>query len=148
MKHFKILYNGFIISMLVSVLCFQNEWLEMRVNVGQIGFAAMILFYLFVFAFERRRGNVQLKEMFGIRKSLLNLAVCISGVYALLGAQRIAALPAAIIREALYLRKVPFTQINTGILIILAGGLLIIMLSERKKTAEALSGLPKERTVE
>ena len=147
MKHFKILYNGFIISILVSVLCFQNEWLEMRVNVGHIGFASMILFYLSVLLYEKRTGNMQIEKNFGIRNSLINIAVCSAGLYILLGGQRIAALPAAIIREAIYLRKVPFAQINAGILIILTGGLLMIMLSDRKKTAEPLSGTSAERTI-
>lgn len=147
MKHFKILYNGFIISILVSVLSFQNEWLEMRVNVGHIGFAAMILFYLSVLVFERRTGSTQIKKRFGIRNSLLNLTVCMSGVYVLLGAQRMAALPAAILREAIYLRKVPFTQINAGVLGILAGGLFIMMISDRAEKTESLTGASEERTV-
>lgn len=147
MKHFKILYNGFIISILVSVLCFQNEWLEMRVNVGHIGFASIILFYLLVLLYEKRTGNLHIQKAFGIRNSLINIAACSTGIYILLGPQRIAALPAAIIREAIYLRKVPFTQINSGILIILTGGLLIMMLSDRKKKAETLSEPSAERTV-
>lgn len=147
MKHFKILYNGFIIFILVSVLCFQNEWLEMRVNVGHIGLTAMILFYLCVLLYEKRTGNMQIEKNFGTRNSLINLAVCITVIYMLLGAQRIAALPAAIIREAMYLRKIPFGQINTGILTILTVGLLIIMLSERTKKAQSLSGSSDERTV-
>ena len=147
MKHFKILYNGFIISILVSVLCFQSEWLEMRVNVGHIGFAAMILFYFSILIYEKRTGSTQIEKIFGIKNSILNIFACMTGIYVLLGSQRMAALPAAIIREAIYLRKVPFMQINTGILIILTVGILIMKFSEKARKTESLSESSAERTV-
>jgi len=43
MRIFSLLYNGFIWGLLVAIIAFQNEWLEMRISIGLIIPAIMLL---------------------------------------------------------------------------------------------------------
>ena len=43
MKLFKIVYNSFLWAMTMAILCFKNEWLQMRVNTGYIFGGLLIL---------------------------------------------------------------------------------------------------------
>lgn len=40
---FAFIYNGFVLGLFLSVLAFQSQWLEMRINVGLIVFIAIII---------------------------------------------------------------------------------------------------------
>lgn len=134
MKYFKIMYNTFLWALVLAITCFKSEWLEMRVNVGYILFAAFIILTVIASVYLRRK-NLQLDFKF----TIINLAICFIYGNFIYGFKRLQVVPASIIREGINITRVPFSTINMVLLIILIIGLLLILFSNRKENKNSFS---------
>ena len=132
MKLFKIVYNSFLWAMTMAILCFKNEWLQMRVNTGYIFGGLLILSTVaggFVF---RKRENV-----FNSLFTAGNLVVCSAIGLVLYGSERMKVVPAALVREGIHQTRIPFSQINLILCIITVAGMFIIGLNDILKLKQA-----------
>ncbi|MBB6215513.1 uncharacterized membrane protein (DUF485 family) [Anaerosolibacter carboniphilus] len=138
MKYFKMLYISFLWSVLFSVICFQSEWLEMRVNIGLLGFVMMVVFMLAGVLLDNKKGTMN--DLLNMKFVFVNLVLSFGCMLLLLGLERIYVLPAAIIREGLHIRGVSFAAINSLILSFLVLGAGAMVFSEniqRKSTRDS-----------
>ena len=71
MKLFKIVYNSFLWAMTMAILCFKNEWLQMRVNTGYI-FGGLLILSTMVVLFVFRKQEVVFNSLF----TAGNLIIC------------------------------------------------------------------------
>jgi purine-cytosine permease-like protein len=129
MRIFKLMFNSFIIGLVISTLAFQSEWLEMRMNIGYFIPITMILALIGYFLQSKRYPRFNhLSLMATIANIFISSAICA----AVLGFERLLIVPAAIIRELLLLTKIPFDRINIGLILLMIIGLLVIWLGEMK----------------
>ena len=120
------LYNAFTWSMLLSVLMFLNTWLEMRVNLGLVFFAMIVVLFILQSAIS------PLRKLCGtFTASLLSVIVSFIGIYWVLGSKRIAIIPASIVREGIMQSRIPFATINAVIIAIAVIGLAIVFFTGR-----------------
>lgn len=129
MRIFKLLFNSFFGGLVVSVLAFQSEWLEMRMNIGYFIPITMILTLAAYVVLEKkykRAGNLSLIA------TLSNIAAGSAICIVVLGLERFKVVPAAIVRELLFLTKVSFHTMNIGLITLLGIGLIIIFLADLK----------------
>ena len=122
-----ILYNSVTLTMLISVCLFQNEWLEMRVNIGWVFFGLSGLLFLLQTVINPLR-----KFCATFKASALSLMVSCSGIFLLLDSESVKIIPASIIREGLMMNRVPFATINTAMMIFAIAGLLLTFILCRK----------------
>jgi flagellar biosynthesis protein FliP len=61
MKFIKILYNSFVLAITIALICFNNTWLQMRVNTGYIFFGCLVFFIVVFLVIVAR--NVHKKNM-------------------------------------------------------------------------------------
>lgn len=123
-----ILYNSLTLGMLISVCLFLNEWLEMRVNIGWIFFGLSGLLFLLQTVIKPLR-----KFCATFTVSVLSLIVSCSGILLLLDFESVKIIPASIIREGLMMNRIPFTAINTAMIIFSIAGLMMIFITRRRK---------------
>ncbi len=123
-----ILYNSVTLSMLISVCLFQNEWLEMRVNIGWVFFGLSGLLFLLQLVIHPLR-----KFCATFTASALSLVISCSGILLLLDSESVRIIPASIIREGLMINRVPFAAINTAMIAFAVIGLLLILLRRDRK---------------
>lgn len=126
MKYFTSLYNSFLISLLVSLVLFTSEWLEMRVNVGTIFFGVWILLFVLLSIFSR--GKLKIGFVF----TLINLIVCLVIGFILYGIDRLLVVPASIIREGIHMTSLSFSCINLVVGVFILIGLVAIFIKNRK----------------
>lgn len=108
---FSCFYNSLLLGMLISVVLFQNTWLEMRVNLGHVFFAlAAVLFVLQVLAKPVR------KICGTFRASTLSLMISGLSLWLMLGSEGMKIIPASIIREGIMQNHISFSIINTVII--------------------------------
>ncbi len=119
MRIFSLLYNGFIWGMLIAIMAFQNEWLEMRVNIGLIIPAVMFLVTAVVLLMKK---PLNLSGRF----TAVNLFVGVWAAFLILGSKRLLVVPAAMIREAIKMTDLGFSTINLVLIIGLIAGLTAI----------------------
>ena len=122
------LYNSVTLSMLISVCLFQNEWLEMRVNIGWVFFGLSGLLFLLQLVIHPLR-----KFCATFTASALSLVISCSGILLLLDSESVRIIPASIIREGLMINRVPFAAINTAMIAFAVIGLLLILLRRDRK---------------
>ena len=132
MKLFKIVYNSFLWAMTMAILCFKNEWLQMRVNTGYIFGGLLILSTVAVWFVFRKRENV-----FTSLFTAGNLVVCSAIGLVLYGSERMKVVPAALVREGIHQTRIPFSQINLILCIITVAGMFIIGLNDILKLKQA-----------
>ena len=123
-----ILYNSVTLSMLISVCLFQNEWLEMRVNIGWVFFGLSGLLFLLQTVIKPLG-----KFCATFTASALSLVISCSGIFLLLDSDSVKIIPASIIREGLMINRVPFAAINTAMIAFAVIGLLLILLRRERK---------------
>ncbi len=124
MQLFIFLFNSFIWGLTAAIIAFQNEWLEMRVNIGFIIPVVMIIStVIYYILLQKKRIKRPLKKKF----SLISFFVCMVLVTAILGFERIFIVPAAIIREAINMTSISFSTINIFILLVVALGLTAVI---------------------
>lgn len=111
MKWFKVIYNCSLVSFLLAILCFSNEWLQMRVNTGMIFFASW-LFLSFVVGFLTWRKQLQVQR----RVTLVIVIGCVLISWLVLGSDSLTVVPAALLREGLHQPMLPFSVINLSLL--------------------------------
>ena len=100
-------YNAALWGMFLSVLLFQNTWLEMRINLGFVFFAlVLVLFVAQVFIRPLRRlcGNPAV--------ATFSLIVVTIVCWLMLGTERVKIIPASILREGLMMPRLSFSLIN------------------------------------
>lgn len=134
MIYVKILFNSMLWAMAIALGCFKSEWLEMRVNIGYIFFASIIILSIISFIIQK---NKPIK--FDLKFTLINTSIMFAYGIFLYGFKRIQIVPASIVREGLHQTKVPFSLINNIFLIIIVCGIIIIILDEillKKKTSD------------
>jgi len=124
MKLFAFIYNGFVLGMLFSVLAFQDEWLEMRMNIGLIIFITMLLAIVSYSILKYRNIIIKYKNLKLFSFSSLVLSFLIS--FIILGGKRMLTLPASILREALGITFISFDIINIIIMFVLVVGIILI----------------------
>ena len=132
MKLFKIVYNSFLWAMTMAILCFKNEWLQMRVNTGYIFGGLLILSTVAVWFVFRKRENV-----FNSLFTAGNLVVCSAIGLVLYGSERMKVVPAALVREGIQQTRIPFSKINLILCIITVAGMFIIGLNDILKLKQA-----------
>lgn len=120
MRYFSILYNSFLWALVVSITCFKNEWLEMRVNIGLVLFVVWLV--LFAATLLMRKKSVK----FGFSFSAINLVVCVNYALFLYGVRRVAVVPASIIREGLHVTNISFSSINIALVVFLLVGICLM----------------------
>ena len=112
--------------MLISVILFQNTWLEMRVNIGWIFFGLIILLFLLQVCTKRLK-----KISATLAFSTLSSSV---SIYYMLGLERLKIIPASIIREGIMQNRIPFGTINILLIIItIIGWILTLFLTKNAK---------------
>ena len=122
------LYNSAALSMLISVCMFQNEWLEMRVNIGWVFFGLSGLLFLLQTVI-----NPLGKFCATFKASASSLVISCSGIFLLLDSDSVRIIPASIIREGLMINRVPFAAINTAMIALAVIGLLLVLLRRENK---------------
>ena len=120
------LYNAFALSMLLSVLMFMNTWLEMRVNLGWVFFALTAVIFIVQLSFRPLR-----KFCGTFTASIISALVSLSGMYLVLGSERMAVIPASIVREGIMQSRIPFATINTALMAIAVIGLAVVFFTGR-----------------
>lgn len=123
MKIYRLLYNSFIWGMLISILAFQSEWLEMRMNIGIIVPIFMALF-LIAGILLKKAGKEQLLSL-SAAFTIINVSACTIISLSVLGMERIQVVPASIVREGLKITNVSFGIMDIILLILISGGLIL-----------------------
>lgn len=133
MNIFKIFYNSFVMGLTISVLAFQNEWLEMRVNIGLIVPIIMIV-SLVVYGFIKAKsdGRKKLRKI-NIAFTFINVMILVVVCGLVLGFKPSMTLVPAILREALGLVKISLHTINIIVIAFLIVGFSIIFRYEKRK---------------
>ncbi|EET89328.1 hypothetical protein CcarbDRAFT_0162 [Clostridium carboxidivorans P7] len=114
MKIFRLLYNSFIWGMLISILTFQNEWLEMRINTG-IFIPITMLLSLIVAMLIKKFSKLHILQL-NLISTTLNVLVCTTISIIVLGKERIQVVPAAIIREGIKESNIDFFSYKYSII--------------------------------
>ncbi len=109
--------------MACAVALFQNTWLEMRVNVGLLFFLLWLLFFAGLWIREKAPGKAV--------TVLSLLAVLLCGAV-FLGMERLALLPALILREGLSANRLPVNALNAFLGCFLAGGGIFILKGKKR----------------
>jgi hypothetical protein len=109
--------------MLAALAVFRVTYVEMMLNTGFVFFGLWAAFAIVLFFWKRLGG------FFGLGGTVMNLIVCAAAAIALLGATRLASVPAAIIREGLKQSRMPFLWINAVVCAFLIAGLWAIAAS-------------------
>ena len=130
MKVFKLLYNSFIWGIIVAILAFQSEWLEMRVNIG-IFVPLVMALCLIIRILLRKVKKENLLEL-SLKGTIINLLVCIAISLGILGVERIQVVPASILREGLKATSLSFNSVNMIILLIVIGGLVFFLFNNEE----------------
>jgi hypothetical protein len=125
MRFFILTYNGLIWGLLAAVMVTRNLWLDMRINVGLIIPLVILITIIVGFIAKNKLGTAS-----GF--TLVNLISCFILTYLVLGTIRLAVVPASIIRETIKMTGLSFSVINWFLIIVLALGLMIIWVGERK----------------
>ncbi len=123
MKMFRLLYNSFIWGMFISILAFQNEWLEMRINIGMFIPIVMAL-CLIVGTLLKKMGKEHLLQL-NLIATIINVLACSIISLAVLGIERMQVVPASIVREGMKVTNISFDSINIILLLLLIVGLTI-----------------------
>ena len=129
MKYFTSLYNSFLISLLISLILFTSEWIEMRVNIGLLFFGIWILAFIILCIVSRK------KDKIGFVFTVSNLIICFLVSFILYGLKRLAIVPASIIREGLHITNISFTSINIVISVFLLIGLIFLFIKCKNKNS-------------
>ena len=127
MKYITIIYNSFLCALTIATICFKNEWLQMRVNMGLIFFGLWIVLSVAGAIFSKR------KDFWNWKSTTANLIICTLIGILLFGFARMKVVPAALIREGLNQTKIPFHQINVVLLVITVAGYFSILIADLKK---------------
>ena len=127
MKYFTSLYNSFLISLLISLILFTSEWIEMRVNIGLLFFGIWIITFTILCVVSRKIDKI------GFVFSISNLIICFLVSFILYGIKRLAIVPASIIREGLHITSISFASINIVISIFLVVGLIFLFITHKNK---------------
>ena len=122
-KVFRLLYNSFILGIFISILAFQSEWLEMRVNIG-IFIPIVMLLCFAIGGLLEKLGKDHIMEL-SLRTTIINLLLCIFISLGILGLERIQVVPASILREGMKVTDISFDSINVALLLLLVGGLVL-----------------------
>lgn len=128
MNGIKVMYNSFLWALMIAITCFKSEWLEMRVNVGYILFGAFIILSIISSIYCNKK-----KYKLNTKFTLINLIICFIYSIILYGFKRLQIVPASIIREGINMTRVPFSKINSILVVILIVGISTIFLSDRKE---------------
>ena len=125
MKLFVYIYNGFVLGLFFSVLAFQSEWLEMRMNVGIIVFLTILLsIILYTISFVKRKSTYKKSlKVFTLSSIFISFFI----TFVIRGAKRITTLPASILREALGQSNISFATFNVVILLLILLGIVPIL---------------------
>ena len=121
------LYNSLMFSMLISVLLFQNTWLEMRINIGCVFFT--LVFFLFIIQVFNRN----LRKICGTFSfAVFSFIASYMGIYFILGIDRLKIIPASIIRDGIMQNNIPFAYINYVMIAITFAGLSAVFFTRKK----------------
>ena len=132
MRYIKLLYNSFLWGLTAAILAFQNQWLEMRMNIGYIIPIVMVGAFAILAAAELR---IRKKVSFGMssRFTIINILICTITSILTLGLERIKVVPAVILREGIGMTRLSFGRVNTVLVIALVIGLGAVLLEDRLK---------------
>lgn len=128
MKYFNSIYNSFLWGMVVAITSFKSEWLEMRVNIGYVFFGVFLTLSVILSLISKRK-SLNLRGVV----TTVNLCACTIYGIILYGFERLAVVPASILREGLHRNKIPFSTINWVLLIIVVLGFVTIIVFNKSK---------------
>ena len=129
MKFFTVLYNSFLLSLLIAFIMFKNVWLEMRINVGTALFILWILFFIIFYKIFFIKNTVIF--------SIINLIVSIIISLIILKPSGLITVPSSIIREGLRLTSVlSLNFINIVLIIFVIGGIFLIGIFSKLKNKD------------
>lgn len=115
------LYNSLTLSMLVSVIISQNEWLDMRANMGWVFFCLIVILFVIQSSVKSFRGFCS------------TFAVSFAGMYLVLGHEGILVIPASIIREGLMQNRLTFSALNSALIVVALAGLIAVFFTSRNE---------------
>ena len=121
MRYFAWIYNGFVWGLLAAIIAFNNQWLEMRVNIGYLIPAVMLIAMIAVL-------TVKKQVIITAKFTALNLLLCFLLIYGILGTKRLTVVPAAIIRESIKMTDIGFPAINLVLILCLMLGFITILI--------------------
>lgn len=116
--------------MFLAILCSQNEWLELRINIGNIIIGFIVVLFLIDFMYRKR--SKMKKSILSFKFTVINLLVVVALMTIILGFNRLIVLPASIIRELFKITYVSFFDMNIFLIIFLIIGLILIGLEDVK----------------
>ncbi|MDT2641122.1 hypothetical protein P7D31_13545 [Enterococcus dongliensis] len=132
LKGVTILYNSFWWAMTLALICFSNEWLQMRINTGWIFFGSWLLLVLLLTRFMTRH-----LYLISGQFAFFNAVGCFALSIFVIGWQRLSIVPASLIREGLHQTTLPFSVINQVLSIwLVVGGGLIAVSNFRSRSTE------------
>ena len=127
MRLFTLIYNSLIWGLLVAVMATNSLWLDMRIQVGLIIPSVMFISVML--------GLITKNKLIGTAGfTSVNLSLCFILTFLVLGTQRLAVLPASIIRETLTMTSLSFSVINWGLISSLTLGLIVIWTSKLRNS--------------
>lgn len=132
MKYLRLVINSFFWGMVIALLAFQSQTLEMMMNVGII-IPVVVIASLGIGILQKRAGQKSLLDFDAIF-IIKNTAICIAMAFLILGfrtaVDRILIVPAAMIRELLQISSVSFDTINIVIFLVVLVGIVISFYGE------------------
>lgn len=132
MKYLRLVINSFFWGMVIALLAFQSQALEMMMNVGII--IPVVMVASVGIGILQKRANKKSLLDFEANFILKNTGVCIALAFLILGyrtaVERILVIPAAMIRELLQISSVSFDTINIIILLFASIGILVSFYGE------------------
>ena len=125
MKLLAVIYNSLLWALTLAAVLFGSEWLEMRVNMAYILLAGWLVFFAAIWGLTRAK-----KWRISLALTAANTAACLALGLLVLGPGRLGVVPAAIIREGLHMGRLPFSTINTVLVVLLLAMLLVLCIGE------------------
>lgn len=127
MRVFTGIYNCLLWSLLIATFCFNDSWLQMRVNIGYVFVACWIVLTL-VFLFVTRHTN-----RWHRLQTVINVVVCFLLALVIEGTSNLAVIPASFIREGLHTEATPFSTVDLILGIVLVAGLVVCLFDSAKR---------------
>ncbi len=132
MKYLRLIVSSFFWGMVIALLVFQSQTLEMMMNVG-IVIPVIMIASVGIGILQKRAGKKSLLD-FNATFVIKNIAVCITLAFLILGfrtaVDRIMVVPAAMIRELLQISSISFDTINIVIFLMVLVGIVISFYGE------------------
>lgn len=138
MKYLRLVINSFFWGMVIALLAFQSQALEMMMNVGII--IPLVMVASVGIGILQKRANKKSLLDFDANFIIKNAGICIALSFLILGfrtaVERIIVVPAAMIRELLQMSSISFDTINIVIFLFVLVGIMVSFYGEENPIKE------------